>query len=102
MKKTKALPSISPVHDALRSYRESIGKPTERHHFVNEARLIRYAISGRSQVVSDIMPVTRAQRKLFKRVIDMNRQLISEGVNYQLRKLVCRQMVENYKSNSST
>lgn len=94
--------NIGSVQTALKNYRDSIGKPTDRHHYMNEARLIRYAISGRSQVVGDIKPVTRAQRKLFKRVIDMNRQLISEGFNYQLRKLVCREIAENQKNKSAT
>lgn len=93
---------LSSMQYTLKGYRKSLGKETQPHHYVNEVRLIRFAISGRFQVVSDIKPVTRAQRKLFKRVIDMNRQLISEGVNYQLRKLVCRQIVENQKNKSTT
>lgn len=94
-----ALPAMQA---SLKSYRNSIGKLTQRHHYINEVRLIHFAITGRSQVVSEINSVTRAQRKLYARVICINRQLISEGVDYQLRKMVCRQIVENEKGNSST
>ncbi len=102
MIKKNVKPDLRLMNDALKCHRNSIGKKTEKHHYVNEAGLINFAMTGRTKVVSDIKPATRAQRKLHARVICINRQLICEGVNYQLRKMVCRQIVENEKGNTST
>jgi len=102
MIKRQANPDIFSVHKALKSYRESIGKPTQRHHYINEARLIHYSLTGRNQLACDIKPVTQVKRKLYAQVICINRQLISNGVDYQLRKQVCRQVIENQKGKSST
>jgi hypothetical protein len=101
MIKRQANPDIFSVHKALKSYRESIGKPTQRHHYINEVRLINYSLTGRNQLHSDIKPITRVKRKLYAQVICINRQLISNGVDYQLRKQVCRQVIEK-KGKSST
>ena len=93
---------ICALNLALKSYRDSIGKPTQRYHYVNEARLIHYSLTGRNQVTSDIKPVTRLNRKIYTQVVCLNRQLISQGVDYKLRSQVCRQIVENQKNNSPT
>jgi hypothetical protein len=93
---------IRAVNSALKSYRESIGKPTQRHHYINEARLIHYSLTGLNQLSNVIKPANRVKRKLLAEVLSINRQLISKGVDYQLRKQVCRQVVENQKSKSST
>ncbi len=98
MIKRQASPDIREVHAALKSYRDSIGKTTKQHHYINEARLIHYSLTGRSQVISDIKTVTRVKRMLYGHVICLNRQLISKGVDYQLRKQVCRQVVEKQKA----
>jgi hypothetical protein len=89
------------LNAALKSYRDSIGKLTHRHHYVNEARLIHYALTGRGQRVCTVKPVTRVKRKLHAEVISINRQLISKGVDYLLRKQVCRQIVQNQKNKFS-
>ena len=102
MIKRQDSPDIRKVHEALKSYRDSIGKQTQRHHYINEVRLINYSMTGRSQVVSEIKPVTRAKRRLYVSVICINCQLISKGVDYQLRKQVCRQVIQNQKTKSST
>lgn len=95
-------PDLRIVNDALKKYRDSIGKITQRHHYINEARLVHFAFTGRSQAVSETKPVTRVRRKLYARVVCVNSKLIREGVDYQLRKLVCRQIAEKQKGNSST
>lgn len=101
MTKRQTSPDIRAVNTALKSYRDSIGKPTQRHHYINEVRLINYSLTGRNQLASDIKPITRVKRKLYAQVICINRQLISNGVDYQLRKQVCRQVIEK-KGKSST
>jgi len=101
MTKRQASPDIRAVNTALKSYRDSIGKTTQRHHYINEVRLINYSLTGRNQLHSDIKPITRVKRKLYAQVICINRQLISNGVDYQLRKQVCRQVIEK-KGKSST
>jgi hypothetical protein len=97
MIKRHASPDIREVHAALKSYRNSIGKTTQKHHYINEVRLIHYSISGRTQAVSDIKSATRMKRKLYSKVLFMNRHLIISGVDYQLRKQVCRQVGKNQK-----
>ena len=102
MIKREASPDMRAVNAALKSYRESIGKPTQKHHYINEVRLIQYAMTGRTQSVSDIKSATRLKRKLYSKVLFMNCHLITCGVDYQLRKQVCRQVVDNQKAKSST
>ena len=102
MIKRKDITDIRAVHAALKSCRDSTGKPTHRHHYINEARLIHYSLTGRNQAVIDAKPVTRVNRKLYAQVLCINCQLICNGVVYQLRKQVCRQVVENQKGSSST
>ena len=102
MIKREASPNISAVHAALKSYRDSIGKPTQKHHYINEVRLIHYSITGQTQAVSVIKFATRLKRKLYSKVLFMNRHLIISGVDYQLRKQVCRQVVLNKKGKTST
>jgi hypothetical protein len=86
MIKRKDGTDIRVVHAALKSYRDSTGKTTKQHHYINEVRLIHYSLTGRSH----------------GHVICLNRHLISKGVDYKLRKQVCRQVVENQKGKSST
>jgi hypothetical protein len=102
MIKKKINPDIRIVHTALKSYRDSAGKATQRHHYINEVRLIHYSLTGRTRAVSDIKPATRVKRKLYAQVVCMNCQLISSGVDYHLRKQVCRQVVQKQKGNTST
>lgn len=52
----------------LPSGRRGGGKPTQRHHYINEVRLIHYAITGRTQAVSYIKSATRLKRKLASRI----------------------------------
>ena len=100
MIKRQANPDIRAVQAALKSYRDSIGKPTQRYHYVNEVRLIHYSLTGRNQVVSECKPATRVKREQYAQVLCINRQLISNGVDYQLRKQVCRQVVEKQMGKS--
>lgn len=93
---------IRTLNKALKSYRDSIDKPTHRHHYINEVRLLHFSLTGRNQAITDIKPTTRVKRKIFAQVLCMNRQLISQGIDYQLRKQVCRQIVENQKNKYST
>lgn len=102
MIKREASPDMRAVHAALKSYRDSIGKLTQKHHYINEVRLVHYAVTGRTQAVSDIKSATRLKRKLYSAVLCINCQLISKGVDYQLRKQVCRQVFENQKTKSLT
>ena len=102
MIKREPSPDIRAVHAALKSYRDSIGKPTQKHHYINEVRLIHFSLTGRTQAVSDIKSATRLKQKLYSKVLFMNRHLITGGVDYQLRKQVCRQLVENQKAKFST
>ena len=102
MKDKRKFINIGAVHARLKNYRDSIGKVTQHYHFSNEARLIHFAMYGRNKHSCEVNFLTRAKRKLYQRIICLNCQLIDEGVDYKLRKQVCRQTVENYKTRLST
>lgn len=94
--------NIGAVHAKLKNYRDSIGKVTQHYHFINEARLIHFAMYGRNQQSCEVNFLPRVNRKLYQRIISLNCQLIDEGVDYKHRKQVCRQTVENCKTGLST
>lgn len=96
--KRKAILNLCSVQAALKNYRDSIGKTTQRHHYINEVRLIHYALTGRAKAISDFKPATREKRKLYTQVLFIDCELISKGIDYQLRKQVCRQVAEKQKT----
>lgn len=92
---------IADVHTALKHYRDSIGKVTKTYHYVNEFRLIRFAITGRTSCTKDLAPAERRHKALMRLVVFMNCEMISAGISYKLRKQVCRLIVEKSKGSSS-
>lgn len=102
MIKRQATPNIQEVHKALKSYRESIGKITERIHYINEARLINYSLTGENRPICNVKHLNRLKRKQYAQVICINRELICNGVDYRLRKQVCRQVIEKQRNKTST
>jgi hypothetical protein len=97
MKSPRPNIDIGSVQTSLKQYRDSLGKETERHHYANEIRLVRYAVTGSCKSDLDINNPSREQRPALREVIELNRQLIESHIDYKSRKLACRELVLNHK-----
>ena len=93
MKKTKLNLRIGSVQTALKKYRDSLGKETKPHHYINELRLIKFAMTGDAKQAYDLSNPPREQLTTLRRVICMSRRLIGMHVPYALRKQACRAFV---------
>jgi hypothetical protein len=93
--------NISSVQKALKEHRDSLGKETKSHHYVNEVRLIRYAISGDNRTTFEFENLSRADYRVLRRVICLNRRLIRSHVDYKLRKQACRELVIKHLEKTS-
>jgi len=102
MKNNRHNINISSVQKALKESRESIGKETKPHHYVNEVNLIRYAMIGENKTPLDLKNLSRAQMPVLRRVICLNRLLILSHVDYKLRKQDCRELVIKHEQKSHT
>jgi hypothetical protein len=100
----KANLNISLVQTALKNYHDRIGKETMPHHYINEVRLIRYAMTGDFKTAFDFINLSGEQQRVLRRIICMNCRLIKSHVDYKLRKQACRELVikQSEKTNSNT
>lgn len=71
--------------DALQMTREAQGKPSARHHFINEARLINLAVFGQAKGVSRDT-LTLAELRLLALIEQRDTFLLGRGLDYQQRK----------------
>ena len=79
--------NIKSVHAALKAYRQSLGKDTNRHHHQNENRLMSFAMNGDSKVLFSMKHASHQEVNLYRRVVCMNRRLIHAQIAYGTRKL---------------
>ena len=93
MKRVNLNLNIGSVQTALKKHRDSLGKETKPHHYINEMRLIRFAMTGDSKQAYDLSNPPREHLNTLRRVICMNRRLIGLHVEYGLRKQACRDFV---------
>ena len=93
MKRPFIATNISSVQTALKKHRDSLGKETKPHHYINEMRLIRFAMTGDSKQAYDLSNTPREHMTMLRRVICMNQRLIGLHVAYALRKQACRAFV---------
>ena len=89
---------LKPMQDALKVHRDSIGKMTKPHHYANEIRLIRYAMTGSSKTHIDFVSLSREESHVLRRVICLNRRLIKLHVDYKQRREACRQLALKLQS----
>jgi hypothetical protein len=92
------IPTISSVQKALKDSRDSLGKETRPYHYVNEIRLIRYAMTGSSKTHIDFVSLSREESHVLRRVICLNRRLIKLHVDYKQRREACRQLALKLQS----
>jgi hypothetical protein len=93
MKRPKLNLNIGSIQTALKKHRDSLGKETKQHHYINELRLIKFAMTGDSKQAYDLSNPPREHLTMLRRVICMNRRLIGMHVPYALRKQACRDFV---------
>ena len=84
---------LASVNDALTIYRSNLGKPTERHHYQNEVKLLRFALTGQSKSKIDFAVVKIEQPFLLSHVLWFEIKLIKRGIPFKDRKRRCRAMV---------
>ena len=93
MKRPKLNLNISSIQTALKKHRDSLGKETKQHHYINELRLIKFAMTGDSKQKYDLSDPPREHLTMLRRVICMSRRLIGLHVDYAQRKQACRDFV---------
>ena len=84
---------IRAMQTALKKHRDSLGKETKQHHYINEVSLIRFAMTGNSKQTYDLSNTPREHLTTLRRVICMNRRLIGLHVAYAQRNQACRDFV---------
>ena len=94
--------NIGLVQNAIKNYHDSIGKETKPHHFINEARLVRFAMTGSFKATFDYKNLTREQQRMLRRVLCMDCRLIKSHVDYKLRKEACRELVTKNQRKKQT
>lgn len=93
MKRLKLNLNIGSIQTALKKYRDSLGKETKQHHYINELRLIKFAMTGDAKQTYDLSNPPREHLSTLRRVICKNRRLIGMHVPYAQRKQACRDFV---------
>jgi hypothetical protein len=84
---------IRAMQTALKKQRDSLGKETKPHHYINELRLIRFTMTGDSKQAYDLSNPPREHLSTLRRVICMSRRLIGMHVPLAQRKQACRDFV---------
>lgn len=98
MIKINAKIDICSVQTALKNHRDSIGKETLPRHYINEIRLIHFAVTGSSKPPCDLKSLPREKLHLARRAACKNIQLIKLHVCYEDRKQACRETVLKYEA----
>ncbi|MEY8874929.1 MAG: KilA-N domain-containing protein [Leptothrix sp. (in: b-proteobacteria)] len=81
------------VAEMLQDVRADAGKPTAAHHFINEARLIRHAMTGDSSQPLDRNSLLPKALRLLGAVERLDMRLLAKGTPYAERKTACRALV---------
>jgi Rha family phage regulatory protein len=81
------------VADMLQEVRADAGKETGRIHHMNEAKLIRFALTGSETAKWDRDTLSRDDLKLLGKVERLDMRLIARGMPFHDRKASCRALV---------
>jgi hypothetical protein len=90
--------SFKVMSSVLQLVREEQGKVTASHHYVNEARLINYAASGKFEKV-DRDSLTTAELNQLAKLEEKNAVLLGRGVDYESRKKILEQYAIDIRNN---
>ena len=75
--------------DVMHRFRELQGKKTDKIHFINEHKLIAFAVTGSCKKI-DRGKLTHLERFILVRIYKFNRRLLKLHVDYATRKKRCR------------
>ncbi len=92
MKNAPSPIDLSAMQAALKDHRHGLGKETDQRHYVNEVRLINFAVTGNSRGCYRNLPITRELTRAIRRVVCQNINLIKLHVPYPDRKKSCRDL----------
>ena len=92
MKKSPSHIDLSAMQAALKDHRRGLGKETEQRHYVNEVRLINFAVTGNSHGCYRNLTTSRELTSAIRRVVCRNSRLIKLHVPYPDRKKSCRDL----------
>lgn len=81
------------VADMLQEVRADAGKDTKPHIFINESKLLRFAMTGDESAKWDRDTLSREDLKLLGKVERLDMRLIAKGVPFAGRKSQCRALV---------
>lgn len=81
----------------MQMQRQLQGKPTEAHHYSNEARLINWALKGEFQKINrELLPL--AELDLLAKLEERNAVLIGCGLGYDERKLALERFAQEWRT----
>ena len=81
------------VADMLQEVRAGAGKDTKPHIFINESKLLRFAMTGNESAKWDRDTLSRDDLKLLGKVERLDMRLIARGMPFHDRKASCRALV---------
>ena len=88
--------SFKVANDILKMVREANDKDTEDHHYMNEARLVNWVLTGEFKGV-DRDTLSAKQLDLLAHLQERNAVLIGRGLEYQLRKNMLKSYAMDWK-----
>ena len=86
----EAASSYKVMSDILHGVRAEIGKATQAHHYMNEAKLINRALTG-SACSLDRDQLSTDELRVLAKLEERNSVLIGRGLDYQQRKAIIEQ-----------
>ncbi|QSA98722.1 KilA-N domain-containing protein [Methylococcus sp. EFPC2] len=95
--RSTATASFRVMVEVLILARQAEGKTTAQHHFVNEARLIAWAVSGKFEAL-DRASLTVSQLSLLALLEERNAVLLARSVPYGDRKLLLEQYALDWRA----
>ena len=94
--RSRAASTTKVANDILKLVREEAGKTTERHHFINEARLVNWALSGEFKGL-DRDALGADELALLSHLEERNAVLIGRGLTYDQRKPILKQYAMDWR-----
>lgn len=88
--------SFKVANDILKMVRADAGKDTEAHHYMNEARLVNWALTNEFKGI-DRDSLTEAELDLLAHLQERNAILITRGLQYDQRKPILKQYAMDWR-----
>ena len=96
--KHQAAVSFNVMCSMLEMTRKHNGKPTEAHHYINEARLVNWAFCGEF-VSIDRAQLSRKELDLLAKLEVKNTMMIAQGIDRETRKTLLREIALEVQQN---